>query len=190
MRALPSLRKVVGLEHGALNFIACLILQLPGSDARPLNSKAASGGLSFIPCTPMQVAVQAELYGNALSLQRRVMDELLQHIFAAYNACLIDKLAGGARSEAHIPCKLPQAAQGLLELNQGQCWSFRADICFVDIGAGGALQLLAELQYFSQALGPALRPPRDQLLDQAKARLLREDRPAGRSGRVCSGGGA
>ena len=35
------------------------------------------------------------------------------------------------------------------------------------------MQLLAELQYFSQALGPALRPPRDQLLDDAKARLLR-----------------
>ena len=57
--------------------------------------KAACWGLLVTSCSPMQVAVQAELYGNALSLQRRVMDELLQHIFAAYNACLSNKLAGG-----------------------------------------------------------------------------------------------
>ena len=37
---------------------------------------------------------------------------------------------------------------------------------------GGILQLLLELQYFSQTLGSILRPPRDQLLDQALASVL------------------
>lgn len=41
-----------------------------------------------------QVAVQAEVYGNNLSLQRRVMDELLQHLFSAYNTFLGDILQG------------------------------------------------------------------------------------------------
>lgn len=42
----------------------------------------------------MQVAVQAEVYGNALSLQRRVLDELLQHLFSAYSTCLSEMLQG------------------------------------------------------------------------------------------------
>lgn len=41
-----------------------------------------------------QVSVQAELYGNAVSLQRRVMDELLQHFFSAYNTFLSERLKG------------------------------------------------------------------------------------------------
>ncbi len=42
----------------------------------------------------LQVSVQAELYGNAVHLQRRVMDELLQHLFSAYNTFLSDRLEG------------------------------------------------------------------------------------------------
>lgn len=38
-----------------------------------------------------------------------------------------------------------------------------------ECSVGGILQLMLELQYFSQALRPVLRPPRDQLLDQAMA---------------------
>ena len=38
--------------------------------------------------------MQAELYGNAVNLQRRVMDELLQHLFSAYNTFLSDRLEG------------------------------------------------------------------------------------------------
>ena len=34
------------------------------------------------------------------------------------------------------------------------------------------MQLLLELQYFLQSLGTILRPPRDQLLDQALASVL------------------
>lgn len=38
---------------------------------------------------------------------------------------------------------------------------------FAECSVGGILQLLLELQYFGQSLRPVLRPPRDQLLDQA-----------------------
>lgn len=43
--------------------------------------------------------------------------------------------------------------------------------CAAECSVGGILQLLLELQYFSQALRPILRPPRDQLLDQALASI-------------------
>lgn len=50
--------------------------------------------MRYLSCHCFQVSVQAELYGNALSLQRRVMDELLGHLFSAYNTFLSDRLNG------------------------------------------------------------------------------------------------
>ena len=41
-----------------------------------------------------------------------------------------------------------------------------------ECNVGGVLQLLLELQYLGQALRPILRPPRNDLLDQALASVL------------------
>lgn len=46
----------------------------------------------LIALLPLQVAVQAEVYSNNLSLQRRVMEELLQHLFSTYSTSLNEKL--------------------------------------------------------------------------------------------------
>jgi hypothetical protein len=55
----------------------------------------------------LQVAVQAEVYGNNLSLQRRVMDELLQHLFLAYNTFLSERLKGQIPLPLPLPLPLP-----------------------------------------------------------------------------------
>jgi hypothetical protein len=41
-----------------------------------------------------------------------------------------------------------------------------------DCSVGGILQLLLELQYLSQVLRPMLRPPCDQMVDEAVATIL------------------
>lgn len=43
--------------------------------------------------------MQAEVYTNALSLQRRVMDELLQHLLSAYNTYLSERVGGEAPTQ-------------------------------------------------------------------------------------------